>query len=85
VVAFTGGVNISRVYSSGSLSAGGHEKKIEEAWRDTHVQIEGPAVAEFQKLFLDTWARLIFDSCMMFEKLSFNKINNLAIEIWIFL
>ena len=56
-VAFTGGVNISRVYSSSSLSAGEHEKKIEGAWRDTHVQIEGPAVAEFQKLFLDTWAR----------------------------
>ena len=26
-------------------------------WRDTDVQIEGPAVAEFQKLFLDTWKR----------------------------
>jgi cardiolipin synthase len=26
-------------------------------WRDTDVQIEGPAVAEFQKLFLDTWQR----------------------------
>jgi len=56
-VAFTGGVNISRVYSSSSLSAVEHEKKIEGSWRDTHVQIEGPAVAEFQKLFLDTWAR----------------------------
>jgi cardiolipin synthase len=56
-VAFTGGVNISRVYSSSSLSGQQHEKNIQEAWRDTHVQIEGPAVAEFQKLFLDTWAR----------------------------
>jgi cardiolipin synthase len=56
-VAFTGGVNISRVYSSSSLSGGGNERNVEEAWRDTHVQIEGPAVAEFQKLFLDTWAR----------------------------
>jgi cardiolipin synthase len=56
-IGFTGGVNISRVYSSSSLSAGGHEEKIEAAWRDTHVQIRGPAVAEFQKLFLDTWAR----------------------------
>jgi len=56
-VAFTGGVNISRVYSSSSLSVEKHEKTIEEAWRDTHVQIEGPAVAEFQKLFLDTWVR----------------------------
>jgi cardiolipin synthase len=26
-------------------------------WRDTDVQIEGPAVAEFQKLFLDTWEK----------------------------
>ncbi len=56
-VAFTGGVNISRVYSSSSLSGKEHERKIQESWRDTHVQIEGPAVAELQKLFLDTWAR----------------------------
>ena len=56
-VAFTGGVNISRVYSSSSLSAGEHKEQLEEAWRDTHVQIEGPAVAELQKFFLDTWAR----------------------------
>ncbi len=56
-VAFTGGVNISQVYSSSSLSAEHHERNAREAWRDTHVQIEGPAVAEFQKLFLDTWAR----------------------------
>jgi cardiolipin synthase len=56
-VAFTGGVNISRVYSSSSLSGEQHERNVEEAWRDTHVQIEGPAVAEFQKLFLDTWAK----------------------------
>jgi cardiolipin synthase len=56
-VAFTGGVNISRVYSSSSLSSEHHERNVQEAWRDTHVQIEGPAVAEFQKLFLETWAR----------------------------
>ena len=29
----------------------------EAAWRDTHMQIEGPAVAEFQKIFRDTWQR----------------------------
>jgi len=56
-VAFTGGVNISRVYSSSSISVEEHREKIQGAWRDTHVQIEGPAVAELQKLFLDTWAR----------------------------
>jgi cardiolipin synthase A/B len=55
-VAFTGGVNISGVYSK-SLSGQYGDEKTPESWRDTQVQIEGPAVAEFQKLFLDTWAR----------------------------
>jgi cardiolipin synthase A/B len=55
-VAITGGVNISRVYSSG-LSGRGEHDPILIPWRDTDVQIEGPAVAEFQKLFLDTWQR----------------------------
>ncbi len=53
-VAITGGVNISQVYSS-SLSGREKEKGPQMPWRDTDVQIEGPAVAEFQKLFLDTW------------------------------
>jgi len=58
-VAFTGGVNVSAVYSrslSGRLLEKKEKKATEaESWRDTHVQIEGPAVSEFQKLFLDTW------------------------------
>ena len=53
-VVFTGGVNISAVYSSGR-SGRQPEKKPSIPWRDTDVQIEGPVVAEFQKLFLDTW------------------------------
>ncbi len=53
-VAITGGVNISQVYSSGPSGAGA-EKGAQMPWRDTDVQIEGPAVAEFQKLFFDTW------------------------------
>jgi cardiolipin synthase len=55
-VAFTGGVNISQVYSSG-LSGRKEHNQTQIPWRDTDVQIEGPAVAEFQKLFLDTWQR----------------------------
>jgi cardiolipin synthase len=55
-VAITGGVNISQVYSSGSSGAG-DGKGAQMPWRDTDVQIEGPAVAEFQKLFLDTWEK----------------------------
>ncbi len=61
-IAFTGGVNISHVYSGGPSGISlGHEKEemnkreTEEPWRDTHVRIEGPAVAEFQELFLETW------------------------------
>jgi cardiolipin synthase A/B len=54
-VAFTGGINISQVYSSGLSGRGDDEKAVKMPWRDTDVQIEGPAVAEFQKLFLDTW------------------------------
>jgi len=61
-IAFTGGVNISQVYSSSLSGTDGEHEKEElkkresgEPWRDTHVQIEGPAVAEFQQLFLETW------------------------------
>jgi cardiolipin synthase len=53
-VAIIGGINISNVYSSSPFKQGKNEK-IPIHWRDTDVQIEGPAVAELQKLFLDTW------------------------------
>ncbi|MHB9098795.1 MAG: cardiolipin synthase [Syntrophales bacterium] len=55
-VAIIGGINISEVYSSSPLKW----KQTEKApihWRDTDIQIEGQAVAEFQKLFLDTWQK----------------------------
>jgi cardiolipin synthase A/B len=55
-IAITGGVNISQVYSS-SLSGREKEEGAQMPWRDTDIQIEGPAVAELQKLFLDTWQR----------------------------
>jgi cardiolipin synthase len=54
--AITGGVNISKVYSAG-LSVSKQEKGEKIPWRDTDVDIEGPAVAELQKLFLDAWQR----------------------------
>jgi cardiolipin synthase len=55
-LAIIGGVNISKVYSSG-YRRGRKGAKAPIHWRDTDVQIEGPAVAELQKLFLDTWLR----------------------------
>ncbi len=58
-VAFTGGVNISRVYSRSPFRSR-RPKSPEGAkklWRDSHVRIEGPVVAEFQRIFLEAWAQ----------------------------
>lgn len=54
--AFTGGVNISADYSSGSLFRSRKKNKANVGWRDTHIKIEGPAVAALQWSFLETWA-----------------------------
>jgi cardiolipin synthase A/B len=54
--AFVGGVNFSRVHSGGSF-AGRKRPGAISAWRDTHLRIDGPVAAEFQKLFLRTWAK----------------------------
>ncbi len=56
--AFLGGINISSVYSSGSFVGRNPVRAPDrQAWRDTDLQIEGPAVAELQKLFLETWEK----------------------------
>jgi cardiolipin synthase len=68
-VAFLGGINISSVYSGGSVKKPSHyaKKKAgrpeadagerEPPWRDTQLRIEGPVVAQFQKMFLETWEK----------------------------
>ncbi len=56
--AFTGGVNISGTYASSSRLRPGPKRGVAEAWRDTHLQIEGPAVRLYQAIFLETWVRL---------------------------
>ena len=54
--AFLGGINISSVYSTGSSIKGSDAPKDPtRGWRDTDIQIVGPAVGEFQKLFVETW------------------------------
>ncbi len=60
--AFTGGVNISHVYSGAPSGISGEhgkaemkEEESEKPWRDSHIRIEGPAVVEFQNLFFETW------------------------------
>ncbi len=54
-----GGINISNVYTSGSALLQRIIKSPADGvvWRDTDLQIEGPVVAEFQKLFLQTWEK----------------------------
>jgi cardiolipin synthase len=61
-VALLGGINISSVYSGGSSSVGsggggGRSAAEKQPWRDTDLQVEGPVVAEFQKLFIETWEK----------------------------
>jgi cardiolipin synthase len=56
-VAFTGGINISDAYAlSSSRARRTPQKETKVGWRDTQVQVEGPVVAQFQRLFLDAWA-----------------------------
>jgi cardiolipin synthase len=74
-VAYTGGINISSVYSTGSSPGAGRVRPSgsdgigsrfgsapegrarEVGWRDTNVRIEGPAVAQMQRLFVETWEK----------------------------
>jgi cardiolipin synthase len=72
-IAFTGGINISDVYASGSAGAAGASGGARFSggmnlgsrpsrgsrtigWRDTNIAIQGPAVEQLQRLFLDTWS-----------------------------
>jgi len=56
--AFLGGINISSVYSSGSgMRKGDRVASGAGGWRDTDVRIEGPVVADYQRLFMATWQK----------------------------
>jgi cardiolipin synthase len=60
-VAFTGGINISSTYANSSLFRS-HQKPDQVdgdkvGWRDTHVKIEGPAVAPLQWSFINLWVQ----------------------------
>lgn len=65
--AYTGGINVSDVYSAGSSSFlrrktkdDGEERK--RGWRDTSVRVQGAAVTDFSMLFAETWKRQRCDS-----------------------
>lgn len=46
-VAYMGGMNVADYYINGTEVVG--------KWRDMHMRVEGPAVSELQKIFLDMW------------------------------
>lgn len=59
-VAYTGGINISSVYAQGSsgnlkLKPKSTQPPSESGWRDTQIEVRGPAVAEMQRIFFSTW------------------------------
>ena len=62
-VAYTGGINISSTYSSGSFSGnrkkappdGDPKKLLEDGWRDTHIELRGPVVPAFAVGFEQLW------------------------------
>ncbi|MBI3369069.1 MAG: cardiolipin synthase B [Burkholderiales bacterium] len=58
-VGFIGGVNVASVYAFGSAPRAGMRRAplLPAGWRDTHVQVEGPVVAQLQRLFVAHWQR----------------------------
>ena len=53
--AFTGGINISRVYTSSSWRRRRSESPVLNGWRDTHIEVKGPVVTDMQALFVEHW------------------------------
>jgi cardiolipin synthase len=60
-VAFTGGINISSTYANSSFFRSRRKPEgtdpSQVGWRDTHIKIEGPAVAALQWTFVNAWVR----------------------------
>jgi cardiolipin synthase len=57
-VAFTGGINISRVYGSSSLGRSGQptgDGALDDGWRDTQIELRGPVVPVIGQVFETTW------------------------------
>ena len=52
-IAFTGGVCIAPPWT-------GHAQDPEH-WRDSHLQVEGPVVAQMQAVFIDNWIKVTGD------------------------
>ena len=49
-VAYMGGMNVADYYINGTEVVG--------KWRDMHMRVEGPSVAELQLIFMDMWEKV---------------------------
>jgi len=59
-IGFTGGINISAVYASGSFGRARlrtPEDAARSGWRDTQVRLQGPAVVALDDVVRRTWAQ----------------------------
>jgi cardiolipin synthase len=57
-VGFVGGINLDRVYENQvDPVAAAQDDAAHAYWSDTDARIEGPAVADLQRLFIDNWTR----------------------------
>ncbi len=54
MIAYTGGMNVADYYIKGKPELGD--------WRDLHVRVEGSAVGELQKVFLDFWNKVTWQN-----------------------
>ncbi|OZI74430.1 phospholipase D-like domain-containing protein [Bordetella genomosp. 12] len=53
-VGFLGGINVSDVYAASGSSPGGDEPG-QAPWRDTHMEVRGPAVTQIEEVLLAGW------------------------------
>lgn len=54
-IGIVGGINLSVTYQSALFENSSKSNTKAEHWRDTDLEIRGPAVAGLQKLFFDQW------------------------------
>ena len=54
-IAILGGINISQVYDNRRIPGARIDNSNEMPWRDTDVRVEGPAAAQFERMFMATW------------------------------
>lgn len=51
-----GGINISQVYDNRRVRGAHIDDANDMAWRDTDVRVDGPAAAQFERMFMATWS-----------------------------